>query len=353
MIVDLFIFNAHIGMILIDALNIRKGGGLVLLNYLISSLEKAELEYVVLVNNENNETYRYKAIFNGNYLLSRNKFLKDCIKQYQPTTLFCFGNFAPNFKVKNCRVITYVHNSLMTISKKDQHLRLKLNFRNLIKMYYFIKTKNNAQLFLFQKEQVLNEFARFYGIDKQKMKEMPFFDSEQLNLIDSSVKIEDQFIYPSNYSPHKNFELLITIWEELAKANYYPMLILTINAPKKLAKKINELVKKGVQIKNLGEIQHDKMLNLIAQSTFCIFPSKVESLGLGLIESSFLNCKIIVSEKIKTEIINQKMNYTINAELISQLLTNKIDLTNKIIVYNKINELMEELQRNYTIQFQK
>jgi glycosyltransferase involved in cell wall biosynthesis len=343
MIVDLFIFNAHIGMILIDALNIRKGGGLVLLNYLISSLEKAELEYVVLVNNENNETYRYKAIFNGNYLLSRNKFLKDCIKQYQPTTLFCFGNFAPNFKVKNCRVITYVHNSLMTISKKDQHLRLKLNFRNLIKMYYFIKTKNNAQLFLFQKEKVLNEFARFYGIDKQKMKEMPFFDSEQLNLIDSSVKIEDQFIYPSNYSPHKNFELLITIWEELATANYFPTLILTIDAPKKLANKINELLKKGVQIKNVGEIQHDKMLNLIAQSTFCIFPSKVESFGLGLIESSFLHCKIIVSEKIKTEILNQEVNYDINVDLIIQLLNKKIDLTKNILVDNKINELLAEL----------
>lgn len=347
MILDLFIFKAHIGMILIDALNIRKGGGLVLLNYIISSLEKADLEYVVLINNENNESYLYKAIFNGKYLLSRNKFLKDCIKQYQPSTLFCFGNFAPNFKVKNCRVITYVHNSLMTISKKDQHLRLKLNFRNLIKMYYFNKTKNNAQLFLFQKEQVLNEFARFYGIDKQKMKKIPFFDSEQLNLLDSSFKIEDQFIYPSNYSSHKNFELLITIWEELAKANYYPRLILTIDAPKKLAKKINELVIKGVQIKNLGEIQHEKMLHLIAQSNFCIYPSKVESFGLGLIESSFLNCKIIVSEKIKTEILNQKVNYDLNADLIIQLLNNKIDLAKDILADNKINELIDELKTTF------
>lgn len=331
-------------MILIDALNIRKGGGLVLLNYLISSLEKAELNYLVLINNENNETYRYKAIFNGKYLLSRNKFLKDCIKQYQPSTLFCFGNFAPNFKITNCRVITYVHNSLMTISKKDQHLRLKLNFRNVIKMYYFNKTKNNAQIFLFQKEQVLNEFARFYGIDKQKMKKIPFFDSEQLNLLDSSFKIEDQFIYPSNYSSHKNFELLITIWEELAKANYYPRLILTIDAPKKLAKKINELVKKGVQIKNMGEIQHEKMLHLIAQSAYCIYPSKVESFGLGLIESCYLNCKIIVSEKIKTEILNQEMNYDINSDLIIQLLSNKIDLTKNILVDNKIKELIDELK---------
>jgi glycosyltransferase involved in cell wall biosynthesis len=344
MIVDLFIFNAHIGMILIDALNIRKGGGLVLLNYLISSLEKAELEYLVLINNENNESYRYKAIFNGNYLLSRNKFLKDCMKYYQPSTLFCFGNFAPNFKITNCRVITYVHNSLMTISKKDQHLRLKLNFRNLIKMYYFNKTKNNAHLFLFQKEQVINEFARFYSIDKQKMKKIPFFDSEQLNLLDSSFKIEDQFIYPSNYSSHKNFELLISIWEELAKANYYPMLILTIDAPKKLAKKINELVKKGVQIKNMEEIQHKKMLHLIAQSTFCIYPSKVESFGLGLIESSFLNCKIIVSKKIKSEILNQEVNYDINADLIIQLLNNKIDLTKNMLIGNKINELIDEFK---------
>jgi hypothetical protein len=344
MIEDLSIFNALIDMILIDALNIRKGGGLVLLNYLISSLEKAELNYLVLINNENNESYRFKAIFNGNYILSRNKFLKDCIKQHQPTTLFCFGNFAPNFKVKNCRVITYVHNSLMTLTKNDQHLRLKLNFRNLIKMYYFNKTKNNAQLFLFQKEQVLNEFARFYRVDKQKMKKIPFFDSEQLNLLESSFKIEDQFIYPSNYSSHKNFELLITIWEELATANYYPTLILTINTPKKLAKKINELVKKGVQIKNTGEIQHEKMLHLIAQSTYCIYPSKVESFGLGLIESCYLNCKIIISEKIKTEILNQEVNYDINVDLMIQLLNNKIDLTKNILVDNKINELIDELK---------
>ncbi len=334
-------------MILIDALNIRKGGGLVLLNYLISSLEKAELNYLVLINNENNESYRYKAIFNGNYLLSRNKFLKDCIKQHQPTTLFCFGNFAPNFKITNCRVITYVHNSLITLTKNDQHLKLKLNFRNLIKMYYFNKTKNNAQLFLFQKEQVLNEFARFYGIDKQKMKKIPFFNSEQLNLIDSSVKIEDQFIYPSNFSAHKNHELLISIWEELAIANYYPTLILTINAPKKLANKINALIQKGVLIKNKGEMSHVKMLHEIAQSTYCIYPSKVESFGLGLIESCYLNCKIIVSKKIKTEILNQEVNYNINADLIIQLLNNKIDLTKDILVDNKIKELIDELKTTF------
>lgn len=346
MILDLFIFKAHIGMILIDALNIRKGGGLVLLNYIISSLEKADLEYVVLINNENNESYLYKAIFNGKYLLSRNKFLKDCIKQYQPSTLFCFGNFAPNFKVKNCRVITYVHNSLMTISKKDQHLRLKLNFRNLIKMYYFNKTKNNAQLFLFQKEQVLNEFARFYGIDKQKMKKIPFFDSEQLNLLDSSFKIEDQFIYPSNYSSHKNFELLITIWEELAKANYYPRLILTIDAPKKLAKKINELVKKGVQIKNMGEIQHEKILHLIAQSTFCIYPSKVESFGLGLIESYYLNCKLIVSKELKSELISGERVIIFNLnEIISAIKGNNFS-RNELVITNEIEKILIELQNN-------
>ncbi len=346
MILDLFIFKAHIGMILIDALNIRKGGGLVLLNYLISSLEKADLEYVVLINNENNESYLYKAIFNGKYLLSRNKFLKDCIKQYQPSTLFCFGNFAPNFKITNCRVITYVHNSLMTISKKDQHLRLKLNFRNLIKMYYFNKTKNNAQLFLFQKEQVLNEFARFYGIDKQKMKKIPFFDSEQLNLLDSSFKIEDQFIYPSNYSSHKNFELLITIWEELAKANYYPRLILTIDAPKKLAKKINELVKKGVQIKNMGEIQHEKILHLIAQSTFCIYPSKVESFGLGLIESYYLNCKLIVSKELKSELISGERVIIFNLnEIISAIKGNNFS-RNELVITNEIEKILIELQNN-------
>jgi glycosyltransferase involved in cell wall biosynthesis len=346
MILDLFIFKAHIGMILIDALNIRKGGGLVLLNYLISSLEKADLEYVVLINNENNESYLYKAIFNGKYLLSRNKFLKDCIKQYQPSTLFCFGNFAPNFKITNCRVITYVHNSLMTISKKDQHLRLKLNFRNLIKMYYFNKTKNNAQLFLFQKEQVLNEFDRFYGIDKQKMKKIPFFDSEQLNLLDSSFKIEDQFIYPSNYSSHKNFELLITIWEELAKANYYPRLILTIDAPKKLAKKINELVKKGVQIKNMGEIQHEKILHLIAQSTFCIYPSKVESFGLGLIESYYLNCKLIVSKELKSELISGERVIIFNLnEIISAIKGNNFS-RNELVITNEIEKILIELQNN-------
>lgn len=333
-------------MILIDALNIRKGGGLVLLNYLISSLEKAELEYVVLVNNENNETYRYKAIFNGNYLLSRNKFLKDCIKQYQPTTLFCFGNFAPNFNVKNCKVIVYVHNSLMAITKKDQNILLKLNIRNIIKICYFKIVQINAQLFLFQKMQVLNDFAKFYRIDRTKLKTIPFFDAEQLKLINTSNKIEDQFIYPSNYSSHKNFELLITIWEELAKANYYPTLILTIDAPKKLAKKINELVKKGVQIKNMGEIQHEKILHLIAQSTFCIYPSKVESFGLGLIESYYLNCKLIVSKELKSELISGERVLIFNLnEIISAIKGNNFS-RNELVITNEIEKILIELQNN-------
>ncbi len=344
MIVDLSIFSA---MILIDALNIRNGGGLVLLNYLIKELENTELNYLVLVNDENTHSYQNKLHFNGNYLTSRNKFLKECINNYQPTTLFCFGNFAPNFNVKNCKVIVYVHNSLMAITKKDQNILLKLNIRNIIKICYFRIVQKNAQLFLFQKMQVLNDFAKFYRIDRTKMKTIPFFDSEQLKLIDTSNKIEDQFIYPSNYSSHKNHELLISIWEELAQANCYPKLILTIKAPKKLELKIKFLTKKGLRIENYGEIPHEKMLALIAESAYCIYPSKVESFGLGLIESSYLNCEIIVLNNIKSEIIYQYVNYYINAELISQILSNKVDITKKILVQNKINDLLDELKTTF------
>lgn len=331
-------------MILIDALNIRNGGGLVLLNYLIKELENAELNYLVLVNNENTHSYQHKLHFKGNYLVSRNKFLKTCIQKHKPTTLFCFGNFAPNFNVQNCKVIVYVHNSLMTITKNDQNLLLKLNIRNIIKICYFKIVQKNAQLFLFQKMQVLNDFAKFYLIDRTKMKTIPFFDTEQLKLIDTSNKIEDQFIYPSNYSLHKNHELLISIWEELAQANYYPKLILTINAPEKLKGKIEFLTKKGVRIENYGEIPHEKMLALIGESAYCIYPSKVESFGLGLIESCYLNCEIIVLKNIKSEIIYQYVNYYINAELISQILSNKVDITKKILVQNKINDLLDELK---------
>jgi glycosyltransferase involved in cell wall biosynthesis len=330
-------------MILIDALNIRKGGGLVLLNYLISTIEKAEIEYIVLVNNENKEPYLRKVFFSGNYIISRNKFLKTCIQKYNPTTLFCFGNFAPNFKVKNCKVIVYVHNSLMAITKNDKNLKLKLKYRNIIIMSYFRLTQKHADLFLFQKELVINEFAGFYGIDKQKMKKIPFYDAEQLKLIDISNKIEDQFIYPSNYSSHKNQELLINIWEELALANYYPKLILTINAPEKLERKIELLTKKGLRIMNYGEITHDKMLVLIAESAYCIFPSKVESFGLGLIESSFLKCEIIVNKNIKTEIILQQLDYSINTEFLINVLLKNINLSNKLLVENKIIELINEI----------
>jgi glycosyltransferase involved in cell wall biosynthesis len=103
------------------------------------------------------------------------------------------------------------------------------------------------------------------------------------------------FIYVASGEHHKNHEKLIDAWKILAKHNIFPSLALTLS-PNDEEKIFKQQDLSTVNIINLGHIPHSNILDAYHESGALIYPSKVESFGIPLIEAKDAGIPIIASE---------------------------------------------------------
>jgi len=123
-------------------------------------------------------------------------------------------------------------------------------------------------------------------------------DIEDLK-INNKTDVKYDFVYVASGEPHKNHKLLIQAWCELAEANLFPSLVLTLDECF-----FNVLTDKqsytrclnGLKIINLGHLEHECVLDLYKQCGALIFPSKFESFGMPLIEAKHAGLAILASE---------------------------------------------------------
>ena len=114
-------------MLLFDAVFINNGGGKVLLDYLISRLEKSGIDVIYLLDDRvvnNHFSIKGKEVFYikaGIY--NRHQFYKKHAKRFRK--VLCFGNIPSTFKL-NCPTYTYFHNVLFIEDKMQQGF--KANF---------------------------------------------------------------------------------------------------------------------------------------------------------------------------------------------------------------------------------
>ena len=289
-------------MLLIDASNIREGGGSVLLQYLISSIRNNDISYRVIVNSDYFAQLSENAIiFEGRYLFSRNSFLKKQARIYKPNVILAFGNFPPSFRIRDVLVITYVQNALYTLDYRFSWFSAKDNFLIFTKFLYFLFNKKNSDVFCFQTNHVLEKFKTRFRLELHKLCKIPFFQTYSLqdNFIEPIVE-KGTFIYISSSDPHKNHLKLLEAWDFLLDENLTPTLYLTLpnssvySLP--LLKKIEELNIRGCKIFNLGSIPRNEVLQILSKIEYFVFPSLIETVGLGLLEAASMKKKIICSD---------------------------------------------------------
>ena len=94
-----------------------------------------------------------------------------------------------------------------------------------------------------------------------------------------TLSIRD-FCYVADYQPHKNHDNLLKAWDLLEEEGIVPSLALTI--PK-------FCVTNGCKSKSItyhDQLDHKGVIELYQKSRSLIYPSKIESFGLPLIEAS-------------------------------------------------------------------
>lgn len=274
-------------MILLDAIYINNSGGKVLLDYLIETLEKSNLEIHYLLDErvrnkhpflKNSVTYLDPSFFKRHqfYRKNKNTFSK----------VLCFGNLPPTIKLKAI-VYTYFHQNLFLEIPRGTPIHSKVVF--VIKSFILKTIQNNTDFWIVQTELMAN------SLQKKMTKPVliiPFYP--QLLSHKDFVRKSNTFLYVSSGAAHKNHNTLFTGFKWFYDEYKVGELHVTVGAEfKELYAQIQLLVVYGYPIINHGFIPRSRLNQIYATCTFAIYPSLSESFGLGIIEALENKCDII------------------------------------------------------------
>lgn len=288
-------------MLLIEAARITDGGGGVLGLYLFKELIRSETNFKAVISpalDIGSMPDKY-FIREKVTILNRKRLFASWVDNLRPTTILCFGNFPPAQKIQNTRVITYFHRLTLTQGNYRRDLSPAQNLSYFLKRLYLKHLIRNTDEVVVQTAQTSAVIRQSLGLKKHDVHVFPFYDRElalsthQEMLSSGIVKVPNTFIYVSNDAPHKNHSALFLAWEILANKSIYPELLLTLSEDSLLLKEISRLKEKGVNISNLGFQPLKDTLVATGKAEYIIYPSKFESLGLGLVEGADLGCYVL------------------------------------------------------------
>lgn len=280
-------------MILIDAVHINSGGGKVLLDYLITQLEKTEKSVCYLldlrvqnnipvIKNENIVHY-----ISGTFL-GRYHYYYKCKESF--STIFCFGNLPP-YKRTNATVYTYFHQQLYIAVPEDFSFFQKVLFK--IKTSILKRIKSHTDYWIVQSINIKEEFIKKYSLQKDKVLTLPFYPPLDNN-IDGIKRKDNSYIYVSNATPNKNHIRLIDAFCKFYDKYQRGTLTLTVSDKFAITKTlIDRKISKGYPIENVGFVNRRDLECLYKRTKYMIYPSLAESFGLGIVEAIENGCKVI------------------------------------------------------------
>jgi glycosyltransferase involved in cell wall biosynthesis len=279
-------------MLLIDAIYINNSGGKILLDFLIESLEKTDFKVCYLLDErivDNHPIIKTtnKIIYLKAGLFSRHLFYIANSRKF--SKVLCFGNLPPSVKI-NAEVFTYFHQRLFIEAPHSLRLLDKMKIQSKMVVLNFLK--NNTNIWLVQSENMKKGLAKKYNLDLSSIKLLPFYSS--LKAVEEKSKKKHSFVYVSNGGGHKNHDRLIDAFCSFYDKYRVGELGVTISDFfVDLIEKIVDLKKKGYPIINYGFVNRNELAKVYASSEFLIYPSLVESFGLGIVEAIESECKVI------------------------------------------------------------
>jgi len=277
----------------IIAPNIKNGGGLELLLYLIEYIKVSypSLKCIVYVDSS---IQILKSNNNIEIIHMNSSFKKIKLFSKKIDNVLYFGNLPPLVKSENS--VVYFHNLYLLMPfKKLTKTSVKFFVKYFLQQLYIRFFIKNTDIVACQNDDIKDKFTEKYSF--QNVELLPFFRVCDKRLLDNTSKIYD-FCYVSLAHPHKNHHRLIEACEILSSENISFSLALTIeDGHEDLIKKIEYVNQKAkVTIINLGKLPKEEVCKLYAQSKCLVFPSTEETFGLGLVEAVNMDLDVIASD---------------------------------------------------------
>ena len=332
-------------MINIIAVNIKQGGGLILLKLLINSLINKNLKITLHVdskiglNNFNNNDFvklkLYKTFISKVFVFGKSL-----------DNAFYFGNIPPFF-TKRRNNLLYLHNPFYTMSFSFLFSRMHLKFI-LYKIYVILFIKNVKSVFV-QTENYRQSVKKELKVDSELM---PFFEDLSKYAIKTKNKTYD-FAYISLPNPNKNFELFFDSLKLLnSKLRNEIKIVLTIPENEiKLINKIKEFDNTNINILNVGKLSMKNVIKVLNKTKTLVFPSLHETFGLPLVEACQLNLFVISANlPYVYDVINPSLTFDPNSKKdiahVMHIALNTELKSPQIVIKNNINKLIKTLSND-------
>ena len=286
--------------LVIDASN-SGGGASVLLCFLAKVLRERSLPHVFLASDRLKLSESPCAYVSSVRPISskRTRHLERLGVGSNDCTLLCFGNIPPLRKPKKTNTFTYFHNALLLASANRNCLSAKdllkvFAIRMAIRFY-----SRNTDYWIVQTPLVKRLLLQSIKAGTNKVLVLPFFDElATYQAISPFTDSGYDFFYSSSFLAHKNHINLLHAIILLCKQGRPVSLGLTIgrDASKQVSSLADVAREKGAKIDFLGGISHSDCLRLTLSSKAIIFPSLIETVGLGLIEATDSGKPVLVSD---------------------------------------------------------
>ena len=335
-------------MTLFDAIYLNSLGGKKLLKLMISKLEgKKQWNFILDSRLKSEYTLSKRIKFENPSIISRFLFYLNKSRHYN--SIFCFSNIPPPFKI-NKRVFIFFHNdNLIENLKLKSSIGFKISLK--LKSFYIKCFSCKNYKWIVQTNYMKNRLNLFFKINLENIYVIPIFNDFKYK-IDSSNRQND-FLYVSDFQPHKNYDNLIKAFVLCSNKNQ-TQINLHLTIPKN---KFDDFINRYEMPQNLNIINHgvcneDQVNNLYLKCKYFIFPSIKESFGLPLIEACQYECNVIASdleyvkEIIKPSLLFDPFNIDSIAASIETALNSKFLTTSEILINNKLDLLIETIEQN-------
>lgn len=284
-------------MQIIDASNCA-GGATVLLTYLSKSLSVKGVSHIVMSRQsiEGSEYCRSVLCSRSPMSAVRRHGLSELLKNSDVDSVLCFGNLPPTVRLGPLRVSTYFHNALLLPGSFGGATSTAARLRVWVLRRLIERFKSNTDFWVVQTEFVASSLKAWLSLDDDQVLVFPFFPSSVSDVSSTALPCEPlDFFYASSDSPHKNHEIIFQALLLCCDQGFYPTVGLTIGRKVRgtLLGLINRCNDAGVRLRLLGQMNHRDTIGYTQNARCIVFPSRIETVGLGLLEAADLQKPVI------------------------------------------------------------
>lgn len=292
-------------MYLIYAPNVRAGGGLILLQALLSSWTgPAQLGAVLDARARSRlDVPGHIAVdwveaglggrARAEWQLTQSAKTAECI--------LCFHGLPPLAVTRRpkVRIVVFLQNRLVIDGSSLRNYAFKTRVRIGLERFLFRWKMPHVSNIIVQGQTMARDLSALLSGSKYAphIHVCPFAAPIESVLAQVHERKFD-FIYPASGEPHKNHETLLIAWEHLKREDLAPSLALTFGQQDEaLWQRLHaRAARAGLNFTNLGNLPRQAMLQAYRQSGALVFPSTRESFGLPLVEAAMIGLPIVASE---------------------------------------------------------